>query len=245
VTDPEAIWNQWTAISKGNPTSLALFAPRHTVKKQMVAASERIIETNRTNDTQPVYENDWRRARLYLQHALELDPGDETVRGEMRLCEGQIDRINGLSHRNAATLNEAVQKFEEAARELPHSPDPELGLARVYVYGFKDMDRAFAALEEARRRGFELGNREKAQLADGYRDRGDRLWWDSRNVRGLPQEKDQIQKAADDYRRALELYQSIVPYASANSNIVRVQNSVNAIQTRLAEIQSESSHSIF
>ena len=64
-------------------------------------------------------------------------------------------------------------------------------------------------------------------------------------MRGLPQEKDQIQKAADDYRRALELYQSIVPYASANSNIVRVQNSLNAIQTRLAEIQSESSHSIF
>jgi tetratricopeptide (TPR) repeat protein len=207
------------------------------VKKRLVAAANRVIDTNRNSETQPVYENDWKRARVYLAHALELDPGDESVRGELRLCEGQIDRINGLSHHNAAILNEAVQKFEEAERALPHSPDPELGLARVYVYGFKDIDRAYAALQEAERRGYRLGNREKAQLADGYRDRGDRMWWDSRNVRGLPQEKDQIQKAADDYKRALELYQSIVPYGNANINIVRVQGSLSAIETRLSELQ--------
>jgi hypothetical protein len=51
-------------------------------------------------------------------------------------------------------------------------------------------------------------------------------------VRGLPQEKDQIQKAADDYRRALDLYQGIVPYGSANVNIVRVQGSLNTIEYR-------------
>ena len=93
-------------------------------------------------------------------------------------------------------------------------------------------------MQEAEHRGYRLGNREKAQLADGYRDRGDRLWWDSRNVRGLPQEKDQIQKAADDYRRALELYQSIVPYSNANVNIARVQTSLSGIEYRLAELQS-------
>ena len=61
----------------------------------------------------------------------------------------------------------------------------------------------------------------------------------SRDVRGLPQEKDQIQKAADDYRRALELYQGIVPYSSANINIVRVQGSLSAIEYRLADLQSD------
>jgi len=198
-----------------------------------------VIETYRNGDAQPVYENDWKRARLYLAHALELDPGDETVRGKLRLCEGQIDRINGISHRNVAMLNEAVQKFEEAEQAMPRSPDPELGMARVYVYGLKDIDRAYAALQQAEHNGYQLGSREKAQLADGYRERGDRLWWDSRNVRGLPQERDQIQKAADDYRRALQLYQSIVPYANANVNIARVQSSLNAIETRLAEIQSQ------
>jgi uncharacterized coiled-coil DUF342 family protein len=56
-------------------------------------------------------------------------------------------------------------------------------------------------------------------------------------VRGLPQERDQIRKAADDYRRALELYQSIVPYSSVNSNIVRVQSSLSTVEYRLAELQ--------
>ena len=239
LTDPEAIWSRWADISKGNAQALALFTPRRSVKKKLVAAAERVIGTYRNSDSQPVYENDWKRAKLYLARALEMDPADETVRGELRLCEGQIDRINGVSHHNAAVLNEAVQKFEEAQQALPGSPDPELGLAGVYVYGLKDIDKAYAALQEAERHGYKLGNRQKAQLADGYRDRGDRLWWDSRNVRGLPQEKDQIQKAADDYRRALELYQGIVPYSSANVNIVRVQGSLSAIEYRLAELQAE------
>ncbi|MGA2737000.1 MAG: protein kinase [Bryobacteraceae bacterium] len=241
LTDPDAIWTRWADISKGNAQALALFGPRHSVKKKLAAAAERVIGTYRNSDTQPVYEKDWERAKLYLARALEIDPGDETVRGELRLCEGQIDRINGVSHHNAAILNEAVEKFEEAEQALPRSPDPELGLAGVYVYGLKDIDKAYAALQEAERRGYKLGNRQKAQLADGYRDRGDRLWWDSRDVRGLPQEKDQIQKAADDYRRALELYQGIVPYSSANVNIVRVQGSLSAIEYRLAQLQAEPS----
>ena len=237
VTDTDAIWDRWAQISKGNAQALSLFGPRHSVKKKLVEAADRIIETYRNSDSQPVYEKDWARARLYLAHALELDPGDDAVRGKMRVCEGHIDRINGLLHHNTAQLNEAVQKFEEAQQALPHSPDPQLGLARVYVYGLKDMDKAYAALQEAERLGYKLGNREKAQLADGYRDRGDRLWWDSRNVRGLPQEKDQIRKAGDDYRRALELYQSIVPYGNANVNIARVQASLTGVETRLTEIQ--------
>lgn len=239
LTDPDAIWTRWADVSKGNAQSLALFAPRRSVKKKLETAAERVIGTYRNSDTQPVYENDWKRARAYLARVLEIDPGDEKVRGELRLCEGQIDRINGVTHHNAAVLNEAVEKFEEAQQALPHSPDPELGLAGVYVYGLKDIDKAYAALQEAERRGYRLGNRQKAQLADGYRDRGDRLWSDSRDVRGLPQEKDQIQKAADDYRRALELYQGIVPYSSANVNIVRVQGNLSAIEYRLEELQNE------
>ncbi len=238
LTDPDAIWSRWADVSKTNPQSMALFAPRHSVKKRLVAAADHVIETYRNSDSQPVYENDWKRARQFLARALEIDPGDEAVRGELRLCEGQIDRINGLSHHNTAILNEAIQKFEEAQQALPHSPDPELGLARVYVYGLKDIDKAYSALQEAEHRGYKLGSREKAQLADGYRDRGDRLWYDSRDVRGLPQEKDQIEKAADDYRRALELYQGIVPYGSANTNIVRVQGSLSTIENRLSELQS-------
>ena len=92
------------------------------------------------------------------------------------------------------------------------SPDAQLGLARLYVAGFRDIDKADAALEEATRHGYRLGNRDKALLADGYRQRADRLWYDTRNIRGLPQEKDQVQRVVEDYRRALHLYQEIAPY---------------------------------
>ena len=87
--------------------------------------------------------------------------------------------------------------------------------------------------------GYKLGNRERSQLADGYRERADRLWWDSRNVRGLPQEKDQVQRAADDYKRALDLYQQSAPYGNANARVTQVQGSLDSVNTRLAEIEHE------
>jgi len=120
---------------------------------------------------------------------------------------------------------------------MPNSPDPQLGLAIVYVYGLKDIDKAYQALEEAAKHGYALSNRDRSQLADGYRDRADRMFWDSRNVRGLPQEKDEVQRAKDDYQRALELYQKIAPYGKANTQIVNVQNSLESVDTRLQQIE--------
>ena len=171
-------------------------------------------------------------------HALAVDP-DDSVRGKLRICEAHLARINGTSHRSAQELNLAVEKFDEAQKLLPKSPDPELGLARVYVYGLKDIDKGYAALQEAQRRGHPLGNREKSLLADGYRDRGDRLWWDSRNVRGLPAEKDQIQSAADDYKRSEELYQGVSPWGKAIVNMARVRLSLESVNFRLHEIEQQ------
>jgi hypothetical protein len=236
VTDPDEIWTKWTELSGSNPSSFLLWGTRRTVRQQLVSAASHTIDAYRNNETQPVYEKDWEKARLNLAHALELDPGDDSIRGRLRLVEGHLARINGTSRKSLALLNQAVEKFNEAQRLMPKSPDPQLGLARLYVYGLKDIDKAYQALGEAEHRHYKLGNREKSQLADGYRDRGDRLWWDSRNVRGLPQEKDQISRAADDYRHALELYQSIVPFANANAAIVRVQQSLESFNVRLQQI---------
>jgi len=170
--------------------------------------------------------------------ALSADP-DDSVRGKLRLAEGHLARINGTAHNTVSQLNLAVEKFNEAQQLMPKSPDPQLGLARVYVYGLKDIDRAYEALQQAEKRGYKLGNRERSQLADGYRARADRLWWDSRNVRGLPQEQDQIDRANDDYRHALELYQDIAPYGNANDGIVKVENSMESVASRLQQIKSE------
>src|SRR4029077_710546 len=146
---------------------------------------------------------------------------------------------NGTVHSDLPQLNRAVDKFTQAQQLMPKSPDPELGLARVYVYGLRDIDRAYQALQQAQKLGYPLGNRERAQLGDGYRARADRLWWDSRNVRGLPQEKDQIQKAADDYKRSEELYQGISPWGKSIVNLVRVRLSLESVNFRLHQIESD------
>jgi hypothetical protein len=238
LTDPDEIWREWKELSGSQSSSLLLWGPRRTVRRQLVAAADHTIDAYRNNETQPVYEKDWEKARVNLAHALELDPDDDAIRGRLRLAEGHLARINGTSRKSTPLLNQAVEKFHEAQRLMSKSPDPQLGLARVYVYGLKDIDQAYQALSEAERRGYKLGNREQGQLADGYRDRADRLWWDSRNVRGLPQEKDQIRRAAEDYRRALELYQSIVPYGNANASIVRVQTSLESVNIRFQQIEA-------
>jgi hypothetical protein len=236
LTDPDQIISKWTELSKSDPSSWALASARKTVDRKLVDSANLTISRYR-NDTQIIYEKDWQRAQSLLAHALAVDPDDDTARGELRLCEGQIARFEGLRHKDPAQLTIAAEKFAEAQKLLPHSPDPELGLALLYIYGLKDVDKADAALQQAVQRGYQLGNREKAELADGYRDRADRLFWDSRNVRGLPQEKDQITRAANDYTKALNLYQAIAPYGKAAVNINRVQTSLLSVTTRLQEIQ--------
>jgi serine/threonine protein kinase len=234
VTDLDQIWNRWTELSKGHVSSWLLWGPRRLVKQKFEAAADHVINTYR-DDAQQVYEKDWERARTMAARALAVDP-DDTTRGKLRLCQGHLERINGTAHGTLAELNRAVDDFHEAQKLMPKSPDPELGLARVYVYGLKDIDRAYQSLQQAGKLGYPLGNREKSQLADGYRTRADRVWWDSRNVRGLPQEKDQIQRAEDDYKHALQMYQEIAPYGNANAGILRVENSLESLDSRLQQI---------
>jgi tetratricopeptide (TPR) repeat protein len=230
LTDPNDIWTRWMELSKDSPSSLMLRGPRKAVKEKLLAAGERVIASYRNSDA--VYENGWKAARDNLARALLLDPDNHT-RGELRIAEGHLARIAGTKVR----LNEAVDKFEEAQRLLPDSPDPALGLARVYVYGLHDIDRAYKALQDADKRGHPLGTREKAQLADGYRDRGNRVFYESRHVRGLPQEKDELTRALGDYQRAIELYQSVTPYGNSATFLQDVQASVDSIQFRLNEIE--------
>lgn len=236
LVDPDQIFTKWQEISKSEPNSWALAGARKTVDRKLVDNANLIVNRFR-NDTQVVYEKDWQRAEGLLSHALEVNPDDDAARGELRLAEGQVARMEGVRHKDAEQLTVAAEKFTAAEKLLPRSPDPYLASALLYIYGLKDVDKADAALQEASHLGYTLGNREKAELADGYRDRADRLYRDTVNVRGLPQEKDQLNRAAADYTRALNLYQETAPYNNAGANIKRVQISLDGVTARLQEIQ--------
>jgi eukaryotic-like serine/threonine-protein kinase len=234
------IWKRWTELSDGNPSSFLLRGPRRLVRQKFVAEADHVIDSYRNNNT--VRENDWRDAHDLLAKALAVDP-DDSIRGKLRLCEGHLARIKGMARRSAPELNRAVDLFDEAQQLMPKSPDPQLGLALVYVYGLGNIDKADEALQQAAKRGYALGNREKAQLADGYRARAERMFSDARKVRGLPQEKDQIQRSREDYEHALQLYQSVAPYGNSLTMIARVQTSMDGVDLRLHEIDNGTGNS--
>ena len=237
LTDPSQIWTRWSELSKDHPSSIFLRGPRKVAREKFMAAAVHTIDRYRNNDGQPVYENEWQRAHTMLLHALSTDPDDKTLHGELRVCEGQVSRIEGSAHSDMAQLNDAIQEFQEAQRSMPQSPDPPLGLARVYL-SLKpaDIEKAAAAFRQAETNGYHIGGREQSQMADGYRDRANRAWRDSFSVRGLPQEKDQIQRAAEDYQSALELYQKSAGWGNAALRIAEMQASLESANTRLQQI---------
>ena len=233
VTDPGEIWNRWADLSRDGASSFYLRGVRNAVEQKQVDAANRVIASYR--NTGAVYENGWKGAREELMHALLLDTGD-AVRGRLRLVEGHIARVTGETRHRQSDIDDAMDKFTEAGRLLPSSPDPPLAEARLEIQDLKDLDRAYTALEQAEKHGYS-GSRERQQLADAYRDRANRAFWDSRNVRDLPQEKDLVMRARDDYQRAAELYQSIAPYGNSSSSIQAVQESLDSVNFRLNEIE--------
>jgi hypothetical protein len=177
-----------------------------------------------------------------LQHALVLAPGSTTLKASLRYCEGHLHRIGGeadkLRHRTATAnqhFTEAVSAFREAAELRRDWPDPFLGLARVFIYGLEDVDRASDALKQAEKLGYAMGDRETAQLADGYRARGDSLWQTARQLADMPQEAEYLQRAIDAYRQAQGLYQRIPGFPGVATNLRRTQRSLDLINERSIE----------
>ena len=68
-------------------------------------------------------------------------------------------------------LNDAISQFEQAATLARRSPDPWLGLLRLYATSRRDPDQAQVALNEAVRRDYAAGPREYALLGDAARDK--------------------------------------------------------------------------
>ena len=122
----------------------------------------------------------------------------------VRYTDGHLHRINGEARKARRLLPEAqrefadaVAAFREAAELRPDWPDPYLGLARTFIYGLDDVDRAADAFQRAERAGYTPGSREAAQLGDGYRSRADTLMRSARDVAGLAQERDYLTRAVE------------------------------------------------
>jgi len=129
-----------------------------------------------------------------------------------------------------------VTAFREAAELRRDWPDPFLGLARVFIYGLDDIDRGADALKQAQKLGYTPGDRETAQLADGYRARADNLWRTARRLADLPQESEYLQRAVEAYRQAHDLYERIPAFGGAAISLRRTTQAMEQINERMSAL---------
>jgi serine/threonine protein kinase len=238
VRDPNSVWDQYMRLASQSYLPGVMSGAHDALRDRLVHQADQVIADYRESDAPTVTQKDWQRAESELGRALQLEPGDRNIKGKMRLCEGHLARIAG-SGRNQGKWSEAKAKFEEAADLMPKSPDPHLGLARLYVYAFKDIDRAEKELREAEKHGDKMGKREKAQLADGYRDRGDEWVREAARTRGLPQEEEYLRRADEDYARAEDLYRSVAPFGSSAAMLRRIYDSRNSVASQIEVAKGE------
>jgi len=215
---------------------------RTELRDALLKSADRILASYQ-GDTPTTTERGWQTAHARLQAAVDLDYGDRETRAKMLYARGHLDRIGSQTLRAQGQRDEARQKvrdaienFRDAARLAPNWPDPYLGLARVYAYEQFDLKELEAALSEAERRGYTLGRREKAMLADGYRMRAQQFLAQATAARDTDQEKQLLESARDNFTQAIGLYRDAGNFANAKGNMADSASQLQGILARLEEL---------
>jgi hypothetical protein len=238
----DEMWSRYDQLSHRSYLRIATFGLERSLTRRTLALADRVIADYRA-PAPTVREAQWKKAQEALARAHALAPADYQLKASLRYCEGHLHRIDGEARKarrqtTAAQreFNEAVAAFREAAELRPKWADPFLGLARTFIYGLEDVDRAADALSHAERNGFTPGARETVQLGDGYRARGDTLARTARRLTGMSQERDYLARAAEAYRQALTLYAKAADFAGVPGSIVVAQRGLDKVQRRIADL---------
>jgi len=239
------LWTSYDSLKARSYLGWGVAGLERTLRTRTRELTDRVIANYRM-PAPTVREAQWQAARDALQRALVTSPSDGRLKASLRYCEGHLHRIDGEARKSRRQMTaarqeftEAVTAFREAAELRDDWPDPFLGLMRTFIYGLEDIDRAADALKQAQRLGFTPGDRETAQLADGYRTRGETIWRSAAAVEGLPQESEYLQRAADSLGEALKHYSRIPAYSGAASSLRRTQRALDLIQVRLHLLAEE------
>ncbi|MDZ4796713.1 MAG: protein kinase, partial [Bryobacteraceae bacterium] len=237
LTDLNAAFVRYRELQDQQHVPLILSSARRTIFDKFTAVADRHISEYRESETPTVTENDWVRGQAALAKALELDPANKEIRAKIAICEGHIARIRGSGKISGKLLNEARAKFEQAHELESRWSDPYIGLAALYTYSLKDVERAEEAMDQAAKRGHKKGRREKTQLADAYRSRAERLLREADKATGLPEEKDYLHRAGDDLQKAQDYYRDIVPFGGSTTSLRRTLENLETIDLRLRAIK--------
>ena len=236
------LWARYDELQRRSHLGVGVAGLQRALTSRTEELAGRVIDNYRTQ-MPSVREAQWRAARDALRRAVSASPRNDRLRAALRYCEGHLHRIDGearKSRRQAIAARqefaEAVAAFREAAELRSEWPDPFLGLMRTFIYGLEDIDRGADALRQAQRFGYTAGDRETAQLADGYRVRGESAVRTARQLADLPQEQEHLERAAASFRQAISLYERVSDYGDVAAALRRSHRSLEQVELRLAEI---------
>lgn len=142
---------------------------RSRLRDRLVILAERVIVEFRT-EAPTIAQVEWEQARESLVFAEELS-SRSSITARRVYVDAQLRR---LAARDRAGFEAAIREFQESARLDERSPDPYLGLARIYAYSLREVEPLLEAINDAEERGYTRGRREQAQIGDAYRFRADR-----------------------------------------------------------------------
>ena len=229
-----AVWNEYQRTMRGGSVLVHLSGLGGAVREWMVSHADDLISRYRS-DTPTIYETGWRSAEVLLQRAAQIDPGSRRIQARLEYCRAHLLRIAARDAKqpeeSMSRYDEAVSRFERAARLWPGWGDPYVGLAQIYAYGKRDPERTAGALERAGEARYPFGERETALLGDAYRLRAERRWAGSTDAFDADQHYRHLKRIRDDYSQALQQYELVPSYAGVSRHL-------RALRQRLAEIDS-------
>ena len=242
-TSLPALWDEYDTLTRRSWFNGAGARPlRKALVDQTHVLADRVVDSYRMSAS-TVWSKQWSTAADALLRASIAAPGDDELRGTLRYVQGHLHRIDGETRKREGETAQAerefaraVTAFREAARLRRDWPDPFLGLARTFIYGVDDIDRGADAIKQAQRLGHTLGHRETAQLAYGYGIRGGVHEHTASKLEGMPQEREYLTRARDDYRKALELYTDIATYGDVPRQMRLMQLRLERAEQKLDEM---------
>jgi hypothetical protein len=205
------------------------------LRAHLVSYGNRVIADYRREDstTSPAA---WRQALQSLRWAAQLSGSDRALLSRLLTCEAHVLRLAARGQPAAVArqaYGRAIEKFRAAATADDESYDPYLGISRVAVYGLSDVDLAASAIEDARKRGFSAGRRERALIGDGYLRRANASRLLARKLSGT-QRRRELERARADYAGCIEAFDPIVEFGYAAKNLEVCKTHLERVEEDLA-----------
>jgi hypothetical protein len=228
----------YQALAAKSFFALPLYSARNSLRDRYVAEADQVLADYReASESTPVYFQDWQRAGDALKAAFAITE-DKSVLGKLRLVSGYLSLWRrDHKKRLIPDYRAARADFEAAQSLLPHSPDPHLGLATIYMHD-GELEKAQRELDESKNHGFTPGRRELSALADTYKRRGEKWMSFGQHAHDIAKMKDALQHAENDLDRAQELYNQIAPFYQGAENAEKVSMERGEAAKYLAEAQA-------